>query len=49
VVVREGDRQYADLAAAARLQNIATIGDVAWAVMERSRAISLIKDQSCRT
>jgi uncharacterized membrane protein YcaP (DUF421 family) len=32
-----------DLAAAARLQNIATVGDVAWAVMETSGAISFIK------
>jgi uncharacterized membrane protein YcaP (DUF421 family) len=32
-----------DLAAAARLQNIATIGEVAWAVMETSGAISFIK------
>jgi uncharacterized membrane protein YcaP (DUF421 family) len=32
-----------DLAAAARLQNIAAIDDVAWAVMETSGAISFIK------
>jgi uncharacterized membrane protein YcaP (DUF421 family) len=32
-----------DLAAAARLQNIATMDDVAWAVMETSGAISFIK------
>jgi uncharacterized membrane protein YcaP (DUF421 family) len=32
-----------DLAAAARLQNIATIDEVAWAVMETSGAISFIK------
>jgi uncharacterized membrane protein YcaP (DUF421 family) len=32
-----------DLASAARLQNIATIDDVAWAVMETSGLISFIK------
>jgi uncharacterized membrane protein YcaP (DUF421 family) len=32
-----------DLAAAARQQNIATIADVQWAVMETSGAISFIK------